>query len=360
MTPAAARIISADDHMDLNVLPPDLFTARVAPAFREEAPRVVETDDGPFWVAEGRRLRPSGQKPAGMISAGGDRGLRPGVPALRLEDLDADGVYASVIYGPVGPDFVQDRALRAACLRAYNDWAAEFTRESPERLVTLAMLPSHDPGEAEAELRRVAGMGLRGAIVEFFEAETPPFETPWEGFWAAADETRLPVHFHLSGGTHSITFSPRSWRQPASVTVAPLQLDEALVGTIFAGVFHRHPDVKLVLGEAGLGWIPYIVERMDHEWHKYGDRVEDVRLPEPPSHYFRQNVLVTYEEDDLGLELLTGMGMSNAMWASDYPHGDSTWPNSRKAIAGSALRTLDPATRDKITSSNAAALYGIT
>ena len=98
---------------------------------------------------------------------------------------------------------------------------------------------------------------------------------------------------------------------------------------------------------------------MDHEWRKYGDRVADVRLPEPPSHYFRSNVLVTYEEDDLGLELLARMGASNVMWASDYPHGDSTWPNSREAIAASVLAKLDPATRDRITWRNAAELYGI-
>ena len=192
-----ARIISADDHMDLNVLPVDLFTSRVAAEWRDAAPRVVDTDDGPFWVAEGRRLRPSGQKPAGLISSGGDRGLRPGVPAQRLEDLDADGIDASVIYGPVGPDFVKDKGLRAACLRAYNDWAAEFNRACPDRLVVLAVLPSHDAGAATDELQRVAAMGHRGAIVEFFEAETPPFEDRWEGFWALAEETRLPVHFHL-------------------------------------------------------------------------------------------------------------------------------------------------------------------
>ncbi len=345
--------------MDLNVLPPDVFTARVAPAFRDEAPRVVETDDGPYWVAEGRRLRPSGQKPAGLLSAGGDRGLRPGVPAQRLEDLDADGVYASVIYGPVGPDFVTGTELRAACLRAYNDWSAEFNSAYPDRLVVLAILPSHEPAAATAELERVAALGHRGAIVEFFEAEVPPFEEPWERFWAVAEHTQLPVHFHLGGGAHSIAYAPRSWRQPASVTVAPLQLDEALVGTIFAGVFQRHPGVRLVLAEAGLGWLPYIVERMDHEWHKYGDRCDDVRLEEPPSHYFRENVLVTYEEDDLGLELLTSLGLSNLMWASDYPHGDSTWPNSRKAIDASALGALDAATRDRITRGNAAALYRI-
>lgn len=353
------RIISADDHMDLNVLPVDLFTARVPEEWRDGAPRVIDTEEGPFWVAEGRRLRPSGRKPAGMISADGDRGLRPGVPDERLEDLDRDGIYASIIYGPVGPGFVTNRGLRSACLRVYNDWATEFNKAYPDRLIVLAMLPSSDPGEATDELRRVAKLGHRGVIVEYFDTETPVFEEEWEAFWTLAEETRMPVHFHLGGGTHSITFAPRSWRQPASVAVAPMQLDEAIVGTIFAGVFHRHPGVKLVLGEAGLGWLPYILERMDHEWRKYGDRVDDVRLPEPPSHYFAHNIFVTYEEDDLGLELLSNVGVANIMWASDYPHGDSTWPHSRKSIASSGLGRLDEVTLQKIIWTNAAELYGI-
>ena len=359
--PAAEdRVISADDHMDLNVLPEDVFTARVAARWRDLVPRVVATPDGPFWVAEGRRLRPSGRKPEGMISAGEDRGLRPGVPEQRLEDLDADGIYGSVIYGPVGPGFVADRELRAVCLRAYNDWSAQFNRAAGGRLVALPILPSHHPDAAMAELQRVAGLGHRGAIVELFDADPPVFEGGWEAFWALAQETRLPVHFHLGGGMHSIVFAPRSWRQPASVAVAPLQLDEALVGMILAGVFQRYPDVRLVLAEAGLGWLPYLIRRMDHEWLKYRERVEDVHLAEAPSSYFERNVMVTYEEDDLGLELLTEMGASNIMWASDYPHGDSTWPNSRRAILESALGRIDETTRTRITWSNAAGLYGIT
>jgi predicted TIM-barrel fold metal-dependent hydrolase len=354
------RVISADDHMDLNVLPEDTFRARVAARWVDLVPRVVATPDGPFWMAEGRRLRPSGRKPDGMISAGEDRGLRPGVPEQRLEDLDVDGIYGSVIYGPVGPGFVTDRDLRAVCLRAYNDWAAEFNLAAAGRLVALPILPSHQPDAATSELGRVAELGHRGVIVELFEADPPVFEDAWEKFWALADDTRLPVHFHLSGGMHSITFAARSWRQPASVAVAPLQLDEALVGMILAGTFQRYPNVRLVLAEAGLGWLPYLIRRMDHEWLKYRERVEDVHLAEAPSRYFDRNVMVTYEEDDLGLELLTDMGSSNIMWASDYPHGDSTWPNSRKAILESALGRIDAATRTKITWSNAAGLYGIT
>ena len=138
-----------------------------------------------------------------------------------------------------------------------------------------------------------------------------------------------------------------------------MQLDEPLCGMIFAGIFERHPRLKLVLGESGLGWIPYLLERMDHEYAKYNPLAEDVSLPDRPSEYFRRNVLVTYEQDDLGLDLIDRIGAANVMWASDYPHGDSTWPHSREAIRTSKLSALDESSRRRIVCENAAQLYQI-
>ncbi|MGH9185192.1 MAG: amidohydrolase family protein, partial [Acidimicrobiales bacterium] len=113
-------IISADDHMDLNVMPPDLFVGRLRSAYGARAPRVIETDDGPFWMLEGKRLRPSGRRGAGHVQE--SHGLRPGVPEHRLEDMDRDGVFCQIVYGPPGGfGFVDDVDLRAACYRAYND-----------------------------------------------------------------------------------------------------------------------------------------------------------------------------------------------------------------------------------------------
>jgi predicted TIM-barrel fold metal-dependent hydrolase len=125
---------------------------------------------------------------------------------------------------------------------------------------------------------------------------------------------------------------------------------------IFSGVFERYPAVRLVLGESGLGWLPYLVERMDHEFHKYRDAVGD-RLVEPPGEYFRRHVFLTYEEDEFGLTFVERLGSTHVMWASDYPHGDSTWPNSRDAIAQSALGELPAVDRYRIVYGNAAELY---
>jgi predicted TIM-barrel fold metal-dependent hydrolase len=353
--PSDEPIISADDHMDLHVLPPRLFADRVPASVRDRAPVVVDTDDGPCWSVAGRIVGPSGRKAKGLLAAD-EHGFRPGTPEHRLQDLDRDGVVATVVYGPpFGLTFVDDREVRADCARAFNDWADEFNAVDRARLAVLAILPVHTPDAAAAELTRVAALGHRGAQLGFFEADDPPFNDGWDRFWAVADEVGIPIHFHLSGGMHSLAFV--DWQRPAAVAVSPMQLDEALVGMCFSGVFARHPNVHVVLGESGLGWLPYLLDRMDHEFHKYRDATVG-RIHEPPSEYFRRHVHLTYEEDPIGLAFLERIGVDNVMWASDYPHGDSTWPDSRAAIAASHLGTLDATTRRKIVFENAARLYG--
>ena len=150
-----------------------------------------------------------------------------------------------------------------------------------------------------------------------------------------------------------------SWRMPATVAIIPMQLDEALVGMVMSGMLEQRPKVKLVLGESGLGWVPYVIERMDHEHHKYYDKTKDHRLSMLPSEIFRRQVYATYEDEDLGVRLIPEIGVDNVMWASDYPHGDSTWPNSRKALADSPLSALGDEVLRKVTCDTAARVYGI-
>jgi predicted TIM-barrel fold metal-dependent hydrolase len=353
------RLVSADDHMDIHVLPPDLYETRLPRALRERGPRVVDTDDGPCWVIDGQQVSPSGRKAAGFIRSDA-HGFRPGNARDRIADMDRDGVHAHVIYSPTTTQMrVADDELRAACMRAYNDWAVEFNRADPNRLVALADIPSHDPKAAADELERVAKLGLRGAIVHQFQGHDPVFEPPWHRFWDVAEETRLPISVHLGPGTHSLRPQLGSWRFPAFVAIVPMQLDEVLSGMIFSGILEQRPHVKLVLGEAGLGWIPYVIERLDHEHHKYYDKTQDHRLSLLPSEIFARQVFVTYEDEQLGVELIPRIGVRNVMWASDYPHGDSTWPDSRQAIADSPLAALGDAALRRIVCDNAAEVYGL-
>jgi len=361
---AKYKIVSADDHMDMTTIPPKLWEERLPAAWRARAPRVVPTPEGNFWQVDGQTLGASGNPkvriiPSAITRAGiEDNGFRPSTPEMRLKDMDLDGVYSQVIYGPPTGIRVPDPALKAECLKVYNDWAAEFNGSSPDRLCVLAYVPMHDPKAAEAELRRAAKTGHKGVVVSFFEAAKPVHEPEWEPLWAAAEEVGTPLSFHLGGGFHTIKPQPGSWTIEAFATVAPMQLDEALAVMVFCGALERHPRMKLVLGESGLGWIPYVIERMDMEFHRHGPSVKDVKLTAKPSELFARQCYATFEEDRLGVQLIPYIGVNNVMWASDYPHPDSTFPHSLQAIKDAFKRT-DAKTVRKVTCDTAAALYRV-
>jgi len=355
-----ARLYSCDDHLDLWNLPRDVWEGRFPARLRERAPRVVEQGGAAWWTCDGSVIGPYGtrlmQDYSAITRAGiADDGMRAATPRLRLEDMDRDGVHVSVIYGPnlFGLP-IADPELRAAALAAYNDWALEFNRYAPDRLCVLPVLPTHGPEAAVAELERVAQRGHRGVIVSPFEFRCADPE--WERFWDAAEATGLPVSFHIGRGTSQVRVAPASWELAAFSAVGPLQLDEPLAMMIYSGVLERHPGLRLVLAESGIGWLPYFVHRLDQAGAKHIPRAKDYRLEARPSEIFRRQVWATFEEEPLGPQLIPLLGPDNFMWASDYPHPDSTFPNSRAAVAA-AFAGLDAATVEKVTVTNCATLY---
>lgn len=374
------RIISADDHIDLQWLPADLWQKRVPAPYRDRAPKVVETGDGPYWVCGNDRWDAwGGRKGAAGAMSGRrlalDRGgvlvpgvLRPTTPALRLEDMARDGVDASVMYGPIVPLLIEDPELRRVCYRAYNDWLAEFCASAPERFVGAGLLPINEPQEAADELRYLKQSGLRHAMFLAARAEPALWDDAWEPLWAAGEETGIPIGFHLGGGVRTGQYSGPLNLHPGNMGVkvssSPMQMDEPLIGVIFTGALERHPGLRLVLAETGIGWLPYLLERMDESYEKFVDAKEywdahgGLRITMPPSQYFKRQVWATFQTDRPGLRLLDFLGADRVMWASDYPHADSTWPDSQKFIA-EQFRDIDTGARQRILCDNAKELYGL-
>ena len=357
-------IVSADDHLDMHTLPSDLWTARLPARYQDHAPRVVEVNGGKQWQIDGAALGPSGSLGwlDGKAAGPDDDGRRPSTPSLRLEDMDLDGVHTHVMYGPLRWP-IPDPDLKFAVLAAYNDWAAEFNAASPERLCALGYLPSHDGEAAANELRRLASMGVRGALLNFFDwVRTDPFDHAyvrgWAPLWEAADETGIPVSVHLGGGTERLRVELGSWVTSAYTSICQMQMDEALTIMVFSGALAENPGFNLVLGESGIGWLPYVVQRMDQVQEKHGFRVNDFKLQEKPSDLFRRQVYATFEDDWVGVKMLDDIGAGNVMWASDYPHGDGVFPHSREAVA-ELEAIVGPETARKVTRDNAARLYKI-
>lgn len=367
-TPVATGtlVYSCDDHLDLRAVPPSLWESRLPASLREVGPRVVDRDGERVWVCEGRVLGGSGNPPnaallksLNAIGRAGidDDGYRAGNAALRLLDLDRDGLAASVVYGPLALGLpMNDPALMDAGYAAWNDWAVEeFGAVAPDRLYALAFLPSHSPEAAAAELERCAGIGHRGAIIDVFAID--PGDPSWDRLWGTAADTGLPVSFHLKDGTSSgLRYQVGKWQSAAFATVLPLQLDERIAIVLFSGVLERNPGLTLVLAESGLGWLPYFLARADLEWRELGPKL-DYAPKTPPSELFRNQVYATFEEDAHAELFVPMLGADRCMWASDYPHTDSTFPESLRAIE-ETLGGLPDADRHLVTAGNCARLYG--
>ena len=362
----AVGIYSCDDHLDLRAVPPGLWSARLSRADAARGPHVVERDGERVWTCEDRVLGGSGNprdsallKSLNAIGRAGieDDGYRAGTPALRLQDMDRDGLAASVIYGPLALGLpIDDPGLQDRCYAAWNDWAVEeFNAVAPDRLCVLAFLPGHSPDAAVAELQRCAALGHRGAIVDVFGIDVA--DRAWDGLWAAAADAGMPLSFHLKGGSWSgLSYRMGEWQSAAFATVLPLQLDEPLATMLFSGALERHPGLTLVLAESGIGWLPYFLARADLEWESLRDKV--AAMPRTrPSELFHRQVMATFEEDAMVGDLLPLLGADRCMWASDYPHTDSTFPHSRRVI-DETLGSLSAADRQMVVATNCADLYG--
>ena len=375
------RIISADCHIDLPWLPEDLFTNEAASRFKDRMPFVSETESGRFWVSRngGQFGLQNGMGSAGRKYVPGqihrsdrmaDQGLysdgalgipRLTDPMLRIKDQDLDGVQAEVIYGVLGASTrLNDDDAASELLRIYNEWLATFCDAAPDRFAGLASIPSHDVAAACTEVNRVANRGvLRGVEVANTHDMAPLFDTSWGPLWAMAEEAGLPVHYHTIGPRidyHFDDLGPLQKRQAFAVHITSFQLAMAkiIMEIIYGGVLEAHPKLKIVIGESGIGWIPYILDHMDLEWE---DQFKDLTLTMRPSEYWKRQCFATYQSDPIGLRLLDILGEDNVMWGSDFPHPDGVWPDSQDFIERE-FADVPLAIKEKIICSNAAMLYG--
>src|SRR6185436_9643940 len=392
--------ISADCHVDLCWLPPDLFTTHAAAALRDRMPYVAEGPDGRrHWTTKkganlglmngmgsaGRLCTPGKiHRSDRMASTGlyedGNRGIRRLTdPELRVKDQDRDGVQGEVLYGVLGATSrLSDPEAAVEVMRVYNDWLADFCSKKPGRFAGLASIPNNPIEASIAEVKRVAKRGvLKGVDIANQPDLKPLWDPYWRTLWEAINDTGLPLHFHTIGSyvpehirkIQAIGSDPTRASLPgmpevelpvaraaaaAGITAFQITMANILTSMIFGGVLERYPRMRLVLGEAGIGWIPYVLWRMDAEWE---DQFKDLSLKMPPSGYWKRQCFATYQTDPIGLKLLDELGADRVMWGSDFPHPDGIWPDSQEYLQRE-LGHLPAATRRKVQCENAAKLYG--
>jgi len=357
------ELISADSHVNP---PPGMWAEYLPAALRDQAPRVEKTDEGDFEVFEGRR------KPVlGINAMAGKRpeeysltvrrldDVRAGGydPGARLEDMDADGIRAEVIYGG-GPLPSQNDALRIASYAAYNDWLADFCAVDPKRLLGVAYLPCDHPELAVAEVKRSAGRRLRGCVISRFPEEGDWFDPQWDVLWQAILDVGWAAAIHV-GGKNRKAAMPRldATSFMSDLLMSKYAMSESVSRFVLSGLLARYPDLKIVSVEGQLGWIPFTRYYLDHIWEKHRHWTKS-DLKEPPSTYFERQVYATFMEDPVGLRERHHIGIDNIMWSSDYPHSETTWPHSRK-LTDEWTSDFPEEERRKILAGNAERLYNL-
>jgi predicted TIM-barrel fold metal-dependent hydrolase len=341
------KLISTDDHV---VEHPRVWSDRMPSRYRDVGPRIVEDGGAQVWDFEGRRYPQIGlnavagrpREEYGLEPTRYDE-LRPGCydPAARIADMDIDGVQAQLCF-PTFPKFAgtvflqaDDKDLALVCVQAYNDFMLEeWCGSAPDRLIPLVILPLWDPRLATSELERCAALGARA--VSFPENPAPlglpSFHTDaWDPVFAAAQDAELPLCMHFGSSSQA----------PHTADDAPFAVSIALFGCnsmyttadlLFSRVFHKFDSLKVALAEGGIGWVPYMLERIDYTWerHRYYTEIDkDTR----PSDLFRKHVWGCFIDDEFGLANRHAIGIERITWEGDYPHSDSNWPNSRTRAA---------------------------
>jgi predicted TIM-barrel fold metal-dependent hydrolase len=379
----ADTLISCDDHMDLGQLPADLWTERLPAALRDRAPHIEERDGQATWICDGKPWGTWGGKAPTTgntravkpIYNAFDRGgifdqseRRPAIAELRLQDMDRDGVETQVIFGPIFQISTDDPVLRQACYRVYNDWLMEFCAAAPDRLIGVPMLPETNPAAAHAELLRLAKQGGVRQVCLMCAQANPKFDDPaWEPLWDALEETGIILSWHIT------VFGVKPGDRAAGKAAAVFENTKGFLNNflepfvdLFAwGILERHSKLKMVMAEAGTGWLPWLVQELDYRHWRLWEAKEfwadkgGSALETKPSELFKRQIWATFQEDYAAMALIPFFGDGHLLWASDYPHPDSVWPNSRAAIERQ-MKDLSPEMRHKLTRDNAAKLYGLT
>jgi len=387
------KIVSIDDHVIEHA---NVWQDRLPAKYRDIGPRVVRerghmnfvggvfsyepADDGDladWWIYEDKKV------PQTRLAAavGFDRDevkvvgityeeMRKGCwdQKARLEDMDANWTEAQMCF-PTFPRFcgqtfaeAEDKDLAEACVYAYNDFMVEeWCAGTDGRLIPLTIIQLWDAELAAAEIHRNAARGVHAVCF----SEIPPYlglpsihTDYWEPFFRACAETSTVVNMHIGSSSKMPSTSADA---PAAVgsTLTFGNAMASMTDWMFSGWLETFPNLKLAYSEGQLGWIPYILERADKVWdeNRGWGGVSD-KVKEPPSTYYYRQIFPCFFEDNYGLENLEKVGVDNAVFETDYPHSDSTWPHTKEVAEKMMAHLPDDVVR-KLVRGNAIELLSL-
>ena len=337
-------LISVDDHL---VEPPHLFRGRLPKKFADREPRVIETSDGTqAWLLDGLVL------PEIAVNAVAGQSteeeyveplrfdlIRRGTWDIeaRIADMDVDGLYASLNFpsalgfGGVRLTMLTDAEFVLALVRAYNDWhLEEWAGSHPDRIIPCQIPYLLNSEVAADEIRRNAARGYRTVTfpdLTHLVGLPSLFTDFWDPFWSACQETGTVVSVHACSGGMANKIDPEAPVRAIAPFFGVAQAIHPAIEWIYAGIPARFPDLRICLSEGGIGWVVGLMDRLDHE---HARPVHD-RPDVSPRDLLLRNFVFCMLDDPTTLRLLRHeIGVERILLETDYPHADSSWPNSQE------------------------------
>jgi predicted TIM-barrel fold metal-dependent hydrolase len=365
-------MVSVDDHL---VEPPMLFQGRLPARFQDEAPKVTRLPDGSdVWVFNGHTIPNIGLNAvAGRpreeygVEPTSFQEMRAGCFDVdeRIKDMNAGGVLGSMNF-PSFPGFsarlfaaCRDKELALAVLRAYNDWHIdEWCGSYPGRFIPMALPILWDPDLCAQEVRRVAAKGCHSLTFTENPAALnyPSFhDSWWDPLWTSLCDEQVVLSIHL-GSSGQLAVTAPDAPVDVMITLQPMNICSAASDLLWSRVIKTFPDIRIALSEGGTGWIPYFLDRVDRTYemhHRWTGQDFGAKLP---SEVFREHFLTCFISDPIGIQLRHQIGIDNIAWECDYPHSDSSWPNSPEELALVAAEVQDDE-MEQITWENACRWY---
>jgi predicted TIM-barrel fold metal-dependent hydrolase len=375
-------VIDCDAHY---TEPADLWTSRAPASLRSRMPQMRRVDDRDMWFVDDDI--PLGPVGLSIIRKSGDKALgQLFLPrwdlihtasydvSARMEVMDRMGIRAQILYPNVGgfgsSRFIQleDDALRLACIQIYNDAVAELQVESEGRLLPQAVLPIWDGTLLAKETERVAReLGLKGVTLPDTPERLglPDFaDAYWEPFWELASALKLPINFHIgSVDTQSFTNAPWKSMGPErriAIGAALLYMDNArvIVNLLYSDIIDRHPDLRFVSVESGIGWIPFIIEACEYQWDEMVPTECKHHTLRPREKFAQALYACFWFEEEGPKRLIETVGADRILFETDFPHPTCLYPEAASHLR-SVLSEVPEDSRRKVLYENAAKLYGI-
>ncbi len=283
-------------------------------------------------------------------------------PQARVKEMAQDGVSGEVLYPTLGLSLYQldDAKLQEAAFATFNDWLIDYCSVDNDRLVGVALIPAYDIDVAVKELERCKKAGLKGAeIWEVPHPDLPFYSDHYTKLWEALQALDMPLSLHILTGHGYVKTrglgSKGSESYRGSVNIKTYDAMNAVFDFIFYGIFERYPGLKLVMVEHEIGFWPWLFQQWDYYYNRF-KKSNPLPITMNPSEYCKRQVYATFFNDHVGAQTLGFWDHNNCMWSNDFPHENSTWPNSLKVIERD-LGHLPAATRAKIVRETVVDLY---